>query len=50
MDIRSINKGTFNIIDSKNNVIEGEVGFTENNTKALFKTTKLESGITYKLQ
>ncbi len=39
MDITSINKGTFNIVDSKNNVVDGEVSFIENNTKALFKIT-----------
>ena len=39
MDITSINKGTFTIIDSNNNVVDGEVSFIENNTKALFKVT-----------
>jgi hypothetical protein len=39
MDNTSINKGTFTIVDSKNNVVDGEVSFIENNTKALFKIT-----------
>jgi hypothetical protein len=39
MDINSVNKGTFTIVDSKNNVVDGEVSFIENNTKALFKVT-----------
>ena len=47
MDITSINKGTFTITDSKNNVVDGEVSFIENNTKALFKTSKLEPSTKY---
>ena len=35
MDITSINKGTFNIVDSNNNVVDGEVSFIENNTKGI---------------
>ena len=37
MDITSINKGTFTIVDSKNNVVDGEISFIENKTKAVFK-------------
>jgi hypothetical protein len=48
MDINSINKGTFTLVDSKNNVIDGKVSFAENNTKALFEPTKLEPATTYK--
>jgi hypothetical protein len=44
MDITSVNKGTFTIVDSKNNVVDGEIIFIENNTKALFKvTSKIQS-------
>jgi len=47
MDTTTINKGTFNIVDSKNNVIDGNIIFVENNTKALFKPAKLEPSTKY---
>jgi hypothetical protein len=42
MDLPSINKTTFTIVNSKNNKpVDGEISLIENNTKALFKTSSL---------